>query len=75
MQHHESQGLKCRLLAPINGATARIWSEVEFESLGAMEEYHDSFFKSDAWLKDLRKDMDGLFVRSATTRHQFRVVE
>ena len=75
VEQHTQKGIKSRILAPLNGETGKLWTENEYDSLAAMQEYIASFFASDAWTKDLKKDLPGLFVHSAMVRHQYNIVE
>ena len=73
--YHTSQGLRSRTLIPVNGNTERVFVEIEYESLGAMEEYRPKFFQSDAWKELNEEPWREWFVDDGIVRHQYRVVE
>ena len=74
--YHETQGVACRILSPINGIRSRVCFEVEHESLDAMARFFKAFVESETWTKHLAKEpWAELFDNVTATRYQYSIVE
>ena len=75
LEVHISQGATGRILTPINGDTSKITTELEYESLQAMQDHVRDFLQSETWKSDLAKaDWPEWFVEGGTVRHQYNLI-
>ena len=74
-EYHKAQGRTFRIHSPVNGITAKVIIQTEYESLQDMSEVYRDFWQSDAWKTMDKEPWQEWFVEAGSYRHQYSIVE